>query len=55
MRAVITIRGVPHVAAGVADTRRRDTRQLAKQVLHAPEAAARKNRFFLFHLISLQA
>ena len=51
MRAVIAVRRVRHVAAAVADARRDDAGQLADQVLHAPEAAARENRrFSLSHM-----
>ena len=54
MRAVIAVRRMRHVAAAVADARRHDAGQLADQVLHAPEAAARENRRFRFHCHDLR-
>src|ERR687892_2349188 len=43
---MVSIRGVWHVAARVPDTCVHDARQLANQVLHAPEATAREHRTF---------
>jgi hypothetical protein len=44
VRAVIAVSGVRHVAAAVAHSGALDARQLADQVLHAPEASAREDR-----------
>src|SRR5690348_2188981 len=47
MGAVISVRRVRHVAAGVADARRSDAGQFADQILHSPEAAPSQYRAFL--------
>src|SRR6185437_9890086 len=41
--AVVAVRGIGNVAAGIADARRNHAGLLADQVLHAPEAAAGKD------------
>src|SRR5262249_20258879 len=46
VRTVIAVRRIRYVAAAVAYARGRYPRQLADQVLHAPEAPARENRRF---------
>src|SRR5689334_6491064 len=46
MVAVVSVRGVRHLAAGVADTRRDDAGLTAEQILHPPEAAPGEDRLF---------
>ena len=43
VRAVIAVRGVGNIAAGVTNTCRDDARLLANEILHAPETSAREN------------
>src|SRR5580704_3172960 len=50
--AVIAIGGVGHVAARIADARRHDAVVAAKEILHAPEAAAGENGPFGCHEMS---
>jgi hypothetical protein len=49
VRAVVAVRRVRHVPAGVTDPGRRDARELADQVLHPPEASARQHRPLRLH------
>src|SRR5581483_5630687 len=44
--AVVAIRRVGNVAAGVADSRRHDARLPPEEILHTPEAPSGENRLF---------
>src|SRR5215510_3671732 len=52
MCAVVAIRRVRHVAAGVANARRNHTIMAANEILHSPEAAACEHCAFLCHPLS---
>jgi hypothetical protein len=52
MISVVSIGRVRHVAARISNPCRDHAQVSAKQILHAPEAAAGKNRTFLSHRTS---